>query len=507
MDADPRAIAIRRTAYTLMMIATVAAITGRVLSVERVYEPSMYRAPGDTRPSAPPRDWPKTRPLPMPTFSSNDRSRWATVRSLVDDGTYAVGRRFYDGGKFRDEGIITEDGWQTVDKVMNPETKIFYSSKPPLLPTMLAGEYWLIKKLTGWTIAAEPWKVIVPILLTVNVLPLVAYLVLLARLLEQYGTSDWGRLFTFATACFGTFINTFSISLNNHTLAAFTTLFAIYPLISSRTRESSEAGERRTLTSSATSHSATSAPSTAALAASGFFAGLTFCLELPAGAFLVLLAAVCLWLAPRRTLLAFVPAAALPIAVQLATNYIALGDIWPAYTKIDTPWYQYEGSHWAKKGAERRGVDFARDQESRQTYAFHLLAGHHGLFSLTPVWLLAFVGMGLSLAPSAPIRWRLIMALTTVVSLIVIVFFAAIVETVNYGGFSSGPRWFFWLTPLWLLALLPAADRFGSCRWGRGIAYVCLFVSVVAVSYPAWNPWRHAWYFQMLEAWGLAGYG
>src|SRR5262245_35439428 len=189
MDSDARAATIRRTAYTLMTIAMAAAVMGRILSVERVFEPSMYRATGDTRPTAPPRDWPKTRPLPMPTVSSNDRSRWATIRSLVDEGTYAVGRRVYDSaGKFRDEGIITEDGWQTVDKVMNPETKIFYSSKPPLLPTVLAGEYWIIKKLTGWTIAEEPWKVVVPILLTVNVLPLIAYLIVLVCLFERYGT-------------------------------------------------------------------------------------------------------------------------------------------------------------------------------------------------------------------------------------------------------------------------------------------------------------------------------
>jgi hypothetical protein len=502
MDADARAIAIRGTAYMLMTIATVAAITGRILSVERVFEPSMYRAPGDTRPNAPPRDWPKMRPLPMPTFSSNDRSRWATVRSLVDEGTYAVGRRVYDSaGKYRDEGIVNEDGWQTVDKVMNPETKVFYSSKPPLLPTLLAGEYWLINKVTGWKIAEQPWKVIVPILLTVNILPLIGYLIVLARLLEQYGATDWGRLFTFATACFGTFINTFSTSLNNHTLAAFTTLFAVYPLLRSRTRESSEFSAERTLTSSATSMSA------AALATSGFFAGLTFTLELPAGAFLIGLGALCLWIAPRRTLLAFVPAALFPVAALVVTNYIAIGDVWPAYTKIEGPWYQYEGSHWAKKGAERRGVDFAGDQESRQSYAFHLLAGHHGLLSLTPVWLLAFVGMAIGLTPAAPPRWRLLMVLTLLVSITVIAFFAAIVATVNYGGFSSGPRWFFWLTPLWLLALAPVADRFGSCRWGRGIAYVCLAISVVAVSYPAWNPWRHPWYFQMLESWGLAGYG
>ena len=29
----------------------------------------------------------------MPTFGSNDRSRWATVRALVDEGTFVIGRR------------------------------------------------------------------------------------------------------------------------------------------------------------------------------------------------------------------------------------------------------------------------------------------------------------------------------------------------------------------------------------------------------------------------------
>ena len=28
-------------------------------------------------------------------FSSNDKSRWATVRALVDDGTFVIGKRTY----------------------------------------------------------------------------------------------------------------------------------------------------------------------------------------------------------------------------------------------------------------------------------------------------------------------------------------------------------------------------------------------------------------------------
>src|SRR5206468_8896325 len=95
-------------------------------------------------PDAPPRVWPRTRPKPMPTFSSNDRSRWATVRALVDDGTFAIGRREPDepGGAnaYGDRGIIFENGWESVDKVMNPQTRQFYSSKPPLLAVLAAGE-------------------------------------------------------------------------------------------------------------------------------------------------------------------------------------------------------------------------------------------------------------------------------------------------------------------------------------------------------------------------------
>jgi hypothetical protein len=70
----------------------------------------------------------------------------------------------------------------------------------------------------------------------------------------------------------------------------------------------------------------------------------------------------------------------------------------------------------------------------------------------------------------------------------------------NYGGWTSGPRWLMWLTPLWLVALAPAADWLSGRRWGRGVAYVLLALSVLSASYPAWNPWRHPWLYNALQA-------
>jgi hypothetical protein len=65
----------------------------------------------------------------------------------------------------------------------------------------------------------------------------------------------------------------------------------------------------------------------------------------------------------------------------------------------------------------------------------------------------------------------------------------------NYGGVASGFRWMFWFAPLWLVAMLPAADRVSAVRWQRAVALVLLAASVLSVSYPTWNPWTHPWIY------------
>lgn len=487
-DADTTA-KLRRSVYAVLTVVTVAGTAARVLNVERVYEPSLHRGPGETaqtHPKAPPRDWPKARPRPMPTFSSNDRSRWAMVRALVDEGTFAIGHR-EDNGKsgYRDIGIVAEDGWQTLDMVLDPATKTFYSSKPPLLPVLVAGEYWLLKRCFGWTLAERPWPVVCTVLLTVNVLPLAVYLTLFARLLERYGGTDWGRVVAFAAACFGTFVTTFATTFNNHTVAAVATLAAVYPLLMAYER-----------------------PSFAAVAVSGLFAGLAFSFELPAASLVVGLLGVLLLRLPGLALLAFLPAAVIPVAAQAALNVAQIGDWKPAYEKLDSEWYRYPGSHWAKEGSARTGIDFAGDKEDRATYAFHLLAGHHGVFSLTPLWLLSVAAMlrGLKASDHRGRGWWGVNLVALGCTTACFVFFAAVVGTVNYGGWTSGARWFFWLTPLLLLSAIPVLDELSASRAGRGLAYALLALSVFSASFPGTNPWRHPWVYRAMEAAGWTGY-
>src|SRR5262249_923438 len=123
----------------------------------------------------------------------------------------------------------------------------------------------------------------------------------------------------------------------------------------------------------------------------GLFAGFTATCELPAASFAVALFVLLLLKSPRRALLGFAPAALLPVAALLLTNYLAIGELAPAYGTIDSPWYRYEGSHWLVYPVQvKRGIDFLN--EPKWLYAFHLLFGHHGLFSLTPIVLLSAAG-------------------------------------------------------------------------------------------------------------------
>ncbi len=162
-----------------------------------------------------------------PLLSANDRSRWATVRALVDHGTFAL-----DEVIFRDRNQTKRDReWYSIDMVRHrgPDgVEHFYSSKPPLPTVMMAPPYWCLQKLTGATLADRPFYVVRCLLLVANVLPLAVYLGLVFRLIERYGRTDWGRLFVAAGAAYGTFLTTFAVTLNNHVWAAVSAAVALY---------------------------------------------------------------------------------------------------------------------------------------------------------------------------------------------------------------------------------------------------------------------------------------
>jgi hypothetical protein len=328
--------------------------------------------------------------------------------------------------------------------------------------------------------------------------------------------------------------------LNNHTIAACLAMYALYFGL--------RAWERKPLAGLAMSD----------YLLAGLFGALTAAVELPALSFLVGLGALLLWGAPWRTLLGFTPPVVVVLLASFLTNYLAIGKLTPAYAEFGakSEWYLYDKSHWAEGlKKERGGIDFAWKKEGRADYVFHFLLGHHGIFLLSPIWLMGMAGMVVTLrqflrerqgqtpapvepegSPPPPLpqeaiveedqlspqaatsteedarypdrstdrEQRLLALLTAYLTVVVVGFYLVISK--NYGGNTSGPRWLFWLTPFWLLTMIPVVDRLSVRRGGRILALALLAVSVASVTFPAWNPWRQPWLYQWLDSQGLIPY-
>lgn len=426
--------------------------------------------------------------LLRPFLSANDRSRWLAIRALAERGEFAI------------DHIVVEPGWDTIDAVAHPDASgrlRLYSSKPPLLSVLCAGPYWLLMRLTGWTLGDHPFEMGRLLMVLYGLVPLLVTILFTCRLIDAIGTTDWGRLWSAAVIACGTMLTTFAVVLTNHLPAAACAAASGWLLHRIRCD-----GLR----------------SWRAFAAAGMLAALTAAFELPAlawcAAVLALLAATDL----RRSLLAALPAAVVVAAAALGSNWLAHGTPLPPYAHraaaaTDTAaagaprdnWYDYAitlpngrvlESYWRNPQGGDRG------EPSAMVYAWHALLGHHGIFSLTPAWLLTIPG--LAFLASAQRRHgrpgqREIGLAIALVSAIVIAFYLARPQIDrNYGGMSSGFRWAFWLAPLWAAAAVPAADGLGKSRLGRGLALVLLGLSVVSVASPTWNPWTQPWIQQWL---------
>ncbi len=170
-------------------------------------------------------------------------------------------------------------------------------------------------------------------------------------------------------------------------------------------------------------------------------------------------------------------------------------------------WYEYQyvrgGREIQSYWQNRVGIDVG--EPSRAEYAFHLFAGHHGIFSLTPIWILSVIGVAIWLGQRDDRRLRELSLLIAAVTLVVVAFYIMRPqEDRNYGGMTTGLRWVFWLAPLWLVTMLPALDVVGDrttalaigLRW---LALAALGWSAACAVYATWNPWTQPLLFDFFK--------
>lgn len=428
-----------------------------------------------------------------PLQSANDRSRWATVWSLVERGTFQI------------DEVDSYAQWSTIDKVRyrtnESEPWHFYSTKPPLLSVIVAGVYAAERWTLGYGLFNDTALVTRLLLLVVNGLPFWLALRSLRRCLMLLDVSLSVRMFVLAVAGFGSMLNPYLTTLNNHTPAAATAMFAITAAVEILTNR------RRAHTAvnpaSETGATLNSARPGRLFVALGFFASLTCCFELPAALPGVLSFALAMMIDRRLTLTRYVPAAVIPLAAFFITNWMATGGVKPFYATYGSETYVYEHNGIPSYWTNPRDLD--ANQETPLVYLFHCVLGHHGLLSLTPVLFLSVVGWFIALRPSEDFVRKWIIGTGAVLTVITLGFYLTRTQNYNYGGNSVGLRWMLWLSPFWWLALVPIVERLRT-RPARVMAGILLLVSIVSVSWSLNRPWRPSWLYEQMQAAGWINY-
>ncbi|MCA9038960.1 MAG: hypothetical protein KDA65_01295 [Planctomycetaceae bacterium] len=409
-----------------------------------------------------------------PLASSNDRSRWCTVWSLVERKTFQI------------DEIIEQPGWNTIDKVKHEGH--FYSTKPALFPTLVAGIYRILNVTTGLKLLEQTATTTRVILLIVNILPLLFTLLLWTLLLEKYATRFYTRLLLLTVAGMGTLLTPFCVTLNNHTIAAFSLLISLYAILRILDAPPEQANRPRLYF------------------LAGFFAAFTCTNELPAALFGVISFLLLVrhdWL---RTAKFYIPGALIPLGAFFLATFLSTGGWKPFYMYYGTEKYLFvhEGipSYWFHPG----GIDKSTDTPMQ--YLWHCLIGHHGIFSLTPIFLLFPYGWYLTRQQKSELStgFRYITWTGLGLTVFLFLFYLSRTENYNYGGMTAGLRWTFWLIPFWILAMIPAADRFFKQASFWIVVSPLLIVSVFSALYPLQNPWQHPWLFQWMSHAGVIDY-
>ena len=472
-------------------------------------------------------------------LSANDRSRWAMIYAMVEHGTFSI------------DQVIKEDRrWNTIDKVVHrgKDGELHqYSSKPPLFPIILAADYWIIHKVTGMSFPEDAVAIQWVMLVTTNVLPFVVFIWLVYLVTSQLTGDFWTVRYLIVAATFGTFLSGFLTTLNNHLPAAISVMASIYAVIQIQGRRRIERRWFAIAGGFAAFAVVNELPSLS------FFASIvgwlllyhfkrTIQITIPvAGVVAIGFFATNYWahgsLRPpyahrsdgeivgvveeffkeHNLRLGFASekvrdrlSSAINDELTRELEFVfhkgnsgrvvmidegtkqqfavkAKGD--DLVIRSWDNWYDYPDSYWFD--SNRRGVD--KGEPSRPAYLLHMTVGHHGVFSLTPIWILSIFGC-VGLLKYGDLTLKQLAAMTLLLTTVCFAFYLMRpVMDRNYGGVASGFRWMFWLAPLYLITMIPSVRLLSKSPWGRAALVMIFAASAFSAFWGFYNPWIYPW--------------
>ncbi len=365
---------------------------------------------------------------------ANDSSRYATMIALVERSTLHI------------DGVYLSA--RTMDKVRVDGREI--STKPPLLSVVGASIYLVLHELFGLSFREDEAVVVTILVALLCTLPLLLLLWMFFGLLRREGISPEVALGTTALLGCGTLCFPFATILVNH-LPSTTALFAMF-VVAREVRSGRRKGWRWE-------------------AGAGLFGCLAVAFELTAIFPVLALAAYLLearrsWSSPALLVLG----AAGPAAAHLALTWVSTGGLLPVQLRPEL--WRFEGSYWNNPHS------WDALQEPKWRYGLQCFFGGRGLFSMTPVLLLALPGLWRGLSRGAGRTWpssspgRAEAAAVTAGFVGLATFI--ILRTNNYGGGHYGMRWFLMMVPLLLALTAPLLEGLrGRLPW-LGLALLVL---------------------------------
>jgi len=380
--------------------------------------------------------------------NANTGSRYATIESLVDYGTFHIDKSRY---------------LRTIDKYKAGDHYI--SSKPPTLPTVGAAVYWVYKQLTGKSIARYEGDVVRTVSFWTGGVCHILFLIFFYRLSRLLLKRQLAVIVVMAAASFAYLGVGYATHINNHSTAAALGIVGLYFAV--RIRRGTDVRAWHWLLS-------------------GLVLGILPAIDLPG---MAISGAVFLYLFlhdRKKTLLLFLPALLPGVIVHLALTYSISGSFKPFYFNRELKTFK---EFYFRKAA---GIDGLR--EPKPLYAFNVLLGHHGLFSMTPLYLFGLWELVRSIKARRFLPESLVMLATIVAFL---AFF--IMRTNNYGGWAVGMRHLVPIMPLLLLCFGLWVDRVRMTRllWALVVAAFC--VSCFNVQDALTSPFQYSVWHNWLE--------
>jgi hypothetical protein len=377
-------------------------------------------------------------------------SRMATVYALAHDGTWYIDRPV--------DIPPNPFAAHTVDKVQTRDGRMM-SSKPPVLPFFMTGEYVLLRSMLGWDLNNE--KHLRPILqvmiITLVKIPFIVGLVFFALILRMFMTNFRDAALLLLVLALASPLSGYACQLNNHTPAVAALIIALYFGMGIYAKKLN--------------------PTRSRFMAFGFFSALVFTLDMPTTIFPAFMGLLLLSRFPRQSLI-WAPLGGLPLLLlHFGIMTVITGTPLPVQTQEEM--YNFRNSYW------RNPIGVDGMNEGRFAYLFHMTFGRFGTFLLFPSLLLGLAGFFMALRDrKCPVRSAVVAA--GVAFAIMTTYY--VIKTNNYGGAAYGFRWHIGAVPVLVLLAMPAiASVTRSWRWA-------LFLLLFAISlFSAWECWQAPW--------------